>query len=129
MKLFRFVPVILLMGCSSVDPAEDVLNDYAAVAMEQSLLPNHLTGSALISARETADLIESLGLRPSGTSNFSQTQIAGVNRYRSCLDVSETKFFDASGVPVFLDRIERQLVLVTLSEGKISELELDGTPC
>ena len=117
------------MGCSSVEPAEKVLNDYAAVAMEHSLLQDHLTGSALISAVETADLIESLGLRASGRSHFSHTHKVGKNRYESCLDVSATRFFDASGAPVFLDRMERQRVVVTLSEGKISELELEGSKC
>lgn len=129
MKFFRVVPVLVLLGCSSVEPAEKVLNDYAAVAMEQSLLPHHLTGSALISARETADLIQSLGLRASGSSHFSHTKKVWDNRFESCLDVSATQFFDASGVPVFLDRIERQLVLVSFSGGKISELELEGAPC
>lgn len=129
MKSFPLVPVILLMGCSNVEPAETVLNEYASVAMEHSLLKDHLTGSALTSAIETADLIESLGLRPSGKSHFSNTRKVGANRYESCLDVSATKFFDASGAPVFLNRLERQRVLVTLSEGKISELELAGEPC
>lgn len=129
MNYLRLTPVLFLTGCIGVDPVEADLNDYASVAMQRDLLGEHLTGSALVSALETADLIESLGLKTNGISKFSKTENLGDNRYRSCLDVSETSFVDASGMPVFLDRLERQRVLVTMRQGKISELELEGEQC
>lgn len=128
----RFLPLLLvvLTGCSQ--PAvevESLLNSYAIAAANQADLSEHLAGSALIAAEQSAELITELGLRSFGSSRFSETTRLSDSRYRSCLDVSATSFRDANDQPLLLERLERQLVIISVTEGKISNLELEGTPC
>jgi hypothetical protein len=124
------VLVLLLTGCSSATQTVDaVLNDYALAAANNADLTGYLTGPALESANQSAELIRELGLTGYGSTRFSQTTELAPDLYRSCLDVSETSFRDGSGDLVELERLERQLVEVEFSDGKVSNLELLGAPC
>lgn len=124
------VLVLLLAGCSnSTETAEAVLNDYALAAANSLDLTGYLTGPALESANQSAELIRELALTSYGSSSFSQTTELATDLYRSCLDVSETSFRDSNGDLLELERVERQLVEVKFSDGKVSNLELLGAPC
>ena len=127
---FLILATLLLASCTSqATLAEQRLNAYAEVATAAAELPNHLTGSALVSGLETVALVEGLGLRPFGTSNFSNTKFLAEGLYGSCLDVSETSFIDSNGLPLSLLRIDRQMVEVAFEENLISDLSLTGRPC
>lgn len=121
---------LLLTSCASPELlAERSLNKYANVASDPIEVSNHLTGEALESALQTIELMAELGLSPRGQSQFSQTLITGDGLFRSCLDVSGTSFVYQDGSPVFLDRIDRQLVEVSFEDELISDLRLTGAPC
>jgi hypothetical protein len=122
--------ILLLAGCSnSTQSAEAVLNDYALAAANSADLSSYLTGPALESANQSAELIRELGLTSYGATNFSRTTELAPDLYQSCLDVSATSFRDGYGDLLQLERVERQLVEVRFSDGKVSNLELLGAPC
>jgi hypothetical protein len=124
------VLVLLLAGCSnSTQTAEAVLNDYALAAASSADLSSYLTGPALESANQSAELIRELGLTSYGATHFSRTTELAPDLYQSCLDVSETSFRDGYGDLLELERVERQLVEAKFSDGKVSNLELLGAPC
>lgn len=125
----RFLWFFLLTGCSlDAVIAEHRLNTYAAVA-QNGELNKVLTGSALESAIQSRELVRELGLKSVGASEFSGTWSLSEQRFVSCLDVSGTSFFSATGEPVVLDRILRQEVLVSFEGDKVSEFELTGSKC
>lgn len=122
--------VLLLSACSTgVQPVEQTLNQYALAATNRAELPKYLTGSALVSAIESLNLIEQLGLISRGWSSFSDTKQVSSGNYSSCLDVSEARFFVASGDELKLDRLERQLVIVKVVDDKIADLRLEASAC
>lgn len=122
--------LLSLTACSSHEAlVEDQLNAYAAISTDRAQLPLHLSGAALESAIESLDLLDELALVSRGASSFTDTQRLSNNRYRSCLDVSNTQFFTTSGDPVVLERTERQSVEIGLTSGLISDIELMEQPC
>lgn len=122
--------VLLLSGCAGQQiSVEKSLNDYALAAANQQDLSRYLSGAALRSAEQSQQLLRELGLRSYGSSRFSQTKAVSNTSFQSCLDVSGTSFRDLSGEQVLLERLERQLVMVEVTQGKISDLRLAGSPC
>jgi hypothetical protein len=122
--------VLSLTGCASqVAVLERDLNAYALSAALGSDLSEHLTGVALISAKQSARVIESAGLTSYGSAQFSETSKIAENLYQSCLDVAGTQFRNALGEAVVFERLERQLVQIRFEGGRIWSLELTGAPC
>lgn len=127
---FLALSILLLTSCASEAAiAERKLNEYAANATEAKQLANHLTGAALESAIQTIEYLDQSGLSSKGSVRFSATTILDADQVRSCLDVSGTSFFDATGAPVIVERIPRQLVEVQFERQLISDLRLTGEPC
>jgi hypothetical protein len=122
--------LLLLTGCSSQSKVvESQLNSYAVGASRGSDLTQWLTGNALESARQSAKLVEELGLISYGSSSFSQTANIDQDLFESCLDLSGIQFRDSSGVLLVPPSPVRQRVEVSMQRDLVSNIELSGVPC
>jgi hypothetical protein len=127
---FLLLITLLLSGCSSqAAVVEQRLNQYAQAAANDANLEQLLAGQALQSAIETRALIDSLGLQSFGSTRFLDTKKVSGDWFTSCLDVSGTSFRDANGEQLFLERLERQVVRVQFTAGKVADLKLEEEPC
>lgn len=129
MPVFLFL-ALLLSGCSSQSEiVESQLNAYAVGASRGADLTGWLTGNALESARQSAKLVQDLGLISYGAGRFSETVIIDRDLFESCLDLSGVQFRDSSGALLFPPSPVRQLVEVSLQGDLVSKIELSGVPC
>lgn len=138
MNLLIPLSVLLLSACSSHFALLDkTLNEYAAalqhpISSQQATA--QLTGRALEAATTSLELIETLGLRQNGKSNFEIEEVVDSNRALVCLDVSETYFTDVRGKRVdFKDRAERLRLEVDYeimgNQAFISDMRTTGESC
>lgn len=129
MPLLLFL-VLVLSGCSSQSElVESQLNAYAVGASRGADLTQWLTGNALQSAMQSAQLVKELGLTSYGSSRFSETVILDQDLFESCLDLSGVQFRDAGGELLVPPSPVRQLVEVSMQRDLVSNIELSGVLC
>ncbi len=129
MRWLVFLPI--LTGCAPVDfeRVEESLNQYAQSATKISVLEKVLTGGALQSAVEGAQLLEELQISQSGIASF-ELQEASAGKAKGCLDLSEVQFVDSSGEFLPLQREPRVKFSARYTpDFLISELEVSEQPC
>jgi hypothetical protein len=121
----------ILSGCAAVDfeRVEESLNQYAQIATKISALEKVLTGGALQSAIESAQLLEELQISQSGIASF-ELQEASAGNAKGCLDLSKVQFVDSSGEFLPLQREPRVKFSASYTpDFLISELEVSEQPC
>ena len=123
--------VLLLSGyavSSESQALERQLQEYAAEAALAGDLEPFLTGDALESAQQSAQLIQDLGYRQQGRASF-ELHFAASGSARGCLDLSEVIFIDSRGAQVEIDREQRiEFDLDYDEDFRVSEIRL-GEPC
>ncbi|MFZ9744580.1 MAG: hypothetical protein ACO3BY_03550 [Aquiluna sp.] len=121
----------ILTGCAAVDfeRVEESLNQYAQSATKISALEKVLTGGALQSAIESAQLLEELKISQSGIASFELQEASG-GKAKGCLDLSEVQFVDAGGEYLPVQREPRVRFSASYTpDFLISELEVSEQPC
>lgn len=121
----------ILSGCAPVDfeRVEESLKQYAQSATKISALEKVLTGGALQSALESAQLLEELQISQSGIASFELQEASG-GKARGCLDLSKVQFVDSSGEYLPLQREPRVKFSASYTpDFLISELEVSEQPC
>lgn len=121
--------VILLSGCEMTDTQLQLqrqLDGYAQNAASGENLDTYLTGEALNSALQSAELMQSLGYRQLGIPKMLLLELSdGVGK--GCLDLTEVRIVDSAGELVqqqrperlsFQVRVDDQLRISSLSVGE-----------
>jgi hypothetical protein len=108
MRLLLLLP--LLVGCAQSEQVmlQQTLDEYAKLSSQSDSLVTVLTGEALASAENSAQLLEKLGISQTGLARFEVSEaVNGLGR--GCLDMSEVELVDAQGeliIPSRPDRVE-----------------------
>lgn len=129
MRWLLLLPI--LTGCAvvDIDGVANSLNQYAQTATTVSSLDQVLTGSALQSAVQSAQLLEKLKISQSGVASFELQQASG-GQARGCLDLSNVQFLSPSGEYLSPQREPRVRFSAKYTpEFLISELVISEQPC
>ena len=112
---------------SSPDELSLALERYAGLGVSESELGDVLTGSALVSALETQELLDSVGYRRLGRPSF---EVPGLSSESSlvCMDLSGVAIVNAEGEQVETTR-ERLQVSVELEDGLIKTFQVGDSGC
>lgn len=116
---------------SEINPSPDeltlALERYAGMGSGESDFVEALTGSALVSALETQELLNSVGYRRLGRPSF---EVTGLSNESSlvCLDLSGVAIVNAEGEQVETTR-ERLQVSVELEDGLIKTFQVGDSGC
>ena len=112
---------------SSPDELTLALERYAGLGSGESELGEVLTGSALVSALETQELLYSVGYRRLGRPSFEVTELSSESS-RVCMDLSGVAIVNAEGEQVETIR-ERLQVSVELEDGLIKTFQVGDSRC
>ena len=128
---------LVLVSCASQETARDVtaeidevilaLERYASLGGDESDLGQALTGSALVSALETQELLDSVGYRRLGRPSFEVTGLSSESSL-VCMDLSGVAIVNAEGEQVETTR-ERLQVSVELEDGLIKTFQVGDSGC
>ena len=136
--LLALLPLSLaLASCASqetvskINPSLDeltlALERYAGLGGSESELGEVLTGSALVSALETQELLDSVGYRRLGRPSFEVTELSSESSL-VCMDLSGVAIVNAEGEQVETTR-ERLQVSVELEDGLIKTFQVGDSGC
>ena len=112
---------------SSPDELSLALERYAGLGVSESELGDVLTGSALVSALETQELLDSVGYRRLGRPRFGVTGLSSESAL-VCMDLSGVAIVNAEGEQVETTR-ERLQVSVELEDGLIKTFQVGDSGC
>jgi len=116
---------------SEINPSPDeltfALEHYAGMGSGESDFVEALTGSALVSALETQELLDSVGYRRLGRPSFEVTGLSSESS-RVCMDLSGVAIVNAEGEQVETTR-ERLQVSVELEDGLIKIFQVGDSGC
>jgi len=112
---------------SSPDELTLALARYAVMGSAESDFVEALTGSALVSALETQELLDSVGYRRLGRPSFEVTELSSESS-RVCMDLSGVAIVNAEGEQVETIR-ERLQVSVELEDGLIKTFQVGDSRC
>jgi hypothetical protein len=116
---------------SEINPSPDeltlALERYAGLGSGKSDFVEALTGSALVSALETQELLDSLGYRRLGRPSFEVTELSSESSL-VCMDLSGVAIVNAEGKQVETTR-ERLQVSVELEDGLITIFQVGESGC
>ena len=128
---------MVLVSCASQETAREVtaeidevtlaLERYASLGGDESDLGQALTGSALVSALETQQLLDSLGYRRLGRPSFEAVEISGESS-RACMDLSGIAIVNSLGEQVDTSK-ERVQVRVELEGELIKTFQVGDSGC
>ena len=128
---------LVLVSCSSQETAREVtaemdevtlaLERYARLGGDESDLGQALTGSALVSALETQQLLDSLGYRRLGRPSFEAVEISSAS-LRACMDLSGIAIVNSRGEQVDTSK-ERVQVRVELEGELIKTFQVGDSGC
>jgi hypothetical protein len=136
--LLALLPLSLaLASCASqetvseINPSPDeltlALEGYAGLGSGESDFVEALTGSALVSALETQELLDSVGYRRLGRPSFEVTELSSESS-RVCMDLAGVAIVNAEGEQVETTR-ERLQVSVELEDGLIKTFQVGDSGC
>ncbi len=136
--LLALLPLSLaLASCASqetvseINPSPDeltlALERYAGMGGSDSELDEVLTGSALVSALETQELLDSVGYLRLGRPSFEVKGLSGESSL-VCMDLSGVAIVNAEGEQVETTR-ERLQVSVELEDGLINTFQVGDSEC
>ena len=116
---------------SEINPSPDeltfALERYAGMGSGESELGEVLTGSALVSALETQELLDSVGYRRLGRPSFEVLELSSESSL-VCIDLSGVAIVNAEGEQVETTR-ERLQVSVELEDGLIKTFQVGDSGC
>ncbi len=116
---------------SEINPSPDeltfALERYAGMGSGESDFVEALTGSALVSALETQELLDSVGYRRLGRPSFEVTGLSSESSL-VCMDLSGVAIVNAEGEQVETTR-ERLQVSVELEDGLIKTFQVGDSGC
>ena len=116
---------------SEINPSPDeltlALECYAGLGSGESELGEVLTGSALVSALETQELLDSVGYRRLGRPSFEVLELSSESSL-VCMDLSGVAIVNAEGEQVETTR-ERLQVSVELEDGLIKTFQVGDNGC
>ena len=112
---------------SSPDELTLALEGYAGLGGGESELGEVLTGSALVSALDTQELLDSVGYRRLGRPSFEVTGLSSESS-RVCMDLAGVAIVNAEGEQVETTR-ERLQVSVELEDGLIKTFQVGEIGC
>ena len=112
---------------SSPDELTLALERYAGMGSGESDFVEALTGSALVSALETQELLDSVGYRRLGRPSFEVTGLS-IESSLVCMDLSGVAIVNAEGEQVETAR-ERLQVSVELEDGLIKTFQVGDSGC
>ena len=128
---------LVLVSCASQETAREVtaeidavtlaLERYASLGGGESDLGQALTGSALVSALETQQLLDSLGYRRLGRPGFEAVEISSESS-RACMDLSGIAIVNSRGEQVDTSK-ERVQVRVELEGELIKTFQVGDSGC
>ena len=114
-----------------INPSPDeltlALERYAGLGGGESELGEVLTGSALVSALDTQELLDSVGYRRLGRPSFEVTGLSSESS-RVCMDLAGVAIVNAEGEQVETTR-ERLQVSVELEDGLIKTFQVGDSGC
>ena len=136
--LLALMPLsLVLASCAAhetlieINPSPDeltlALERYAGLGSGESELGEVLTGSALVSALETQELLDSVGYRRLGRPSFEVTGLSSESAL-VCMDLSGVAIVNAEGEQVETTR-ERLQVSVELEDGLIKTFQVGDSGC
>ena len=136
--LLALLPLSLaLASCASqetvseINPSPDeltlALERYAGLGSGESDFVEALTGSALVSALETQELLDSVGYRRLGRPSFEVTELSSESSL-VCMDLSGVAIVNAEGEQVETIR-ERLQVSLELEDGLIKTFQVGVSGC
>lgn len=136
--LLALLPLsLILASCASQETVSEInpsldeltlaLERYAGLGSGESELGEVLTGSALVSALETQELLDSVGYRRLGRPSFEVTGLSSESSL-VCMDLSGVAIVNAEGEQVETTR-ERLQVSVELEDGLIKTFQVGDSGC
>ena len=136
--LLALLPLsLVLASCASQETVSEInpsldeltlaLERYAGLGSGESELGEVLTGSALVSALETQELLDSVGYRRLGRPSFEVTELSTKSSL-VCMDLSGVAIVNAEGEQVETTR-ERLQVSVELEDGLIKTFQVGDRGC
>ena len=127
--LLALLLVLLLTSCA--DPAANpqvALNRYAEVAERGGELSEVLTQSALIQARASSELLQSLGYTQRGRAKF-EIWSASNSLISGCLDLSDLEIIDRQGAFLSVGQRRSAFIASITPENQISQFEVSQERC
>jgi|GEM_PF-3093968 len=127
--LLALLLVLLLTSCA--DPAADpqaALNRYAEIAERGGELSEVLTHSALIQARASSELMQSLGYTQRGRAKF-EIWSASNSLISGCLDLSDLEIIDRQGAFLSAGQRRSAFIATITPDNQISQFEVSQERC
>lgn len=127
--LLALLLVLLLTSCA--DPAANpqaALNRYAEIAERGGELSEVLTQSALIQARASSELLQSLGYTQRGRAKF-EIWSASNSLISGCLDLSDLEIIDRQGAFLSVGQRRSAFIASITLENQISQFEVSQERC
>ena len=123
------LPALVLTGCTSAFDPMPALSGYAEVTELGGELSAYLSETALVSALQTEQLKQSLGLTQVGRASFEIESVLETNVV-GCLDLSSVVVLDPAGAPIESERENRLVFRAAFdSAGKISQFDVSEETC
>jgi ABC-type enterochelin transport system ATPase subunit len=127
--LLALLLVLLLTSCA--DPAANpqaALNRYAEIAERGGELSEVLTQSALIQARASSELLQSLGYTQRGRAKF-EIWSASNSLISGCLDLSDLEIIDRQGAFLSVGQRRSAFIASITPDNHISQFEVSQERC
>ena len=127
--LLALLLVLLLTSCA--DPAANpqaALNRYAEIAERGGELSEVLTQSALIQARASSELLQSLGFTQRGRAKF-EIWSASNSLISGCLDLSDLEIIDRQGAFLSVGQRRSAFIASITPDNQISQFEVSQERC